>query len=334
MERDQYNKLCDFRHKIEEEGFYCTYSSESEFSELAYRQISNLVSKEILTDLEFSKFLKKKDEDSSYDVKIDYDRLETQADLVHDFDMSMINLALRHIGKQDISVLDIGCGSGYVTQSRFSIPEVSSVLAIDKSNDAISKANSEYSDPKFSFVQMDVSEKLDINQTFDLIFCGLTLHHIGNWEALLRRAWSLLNDDGVIVIRTPDDGLKLSYPRTAEFQELLDLSREVTGGSDRIHGRKIYTCAKRLKPAPTNIEYKFNPQTVTCDDQVYRKGMFEDNFSYRGNYVYRLAQESPHDKAKQEFARSVQRKTLELQRLFVDEEQFFVSIDIGVVICK
>ena len=56
---------------------------------------------------------------------------------------------------------------------------------------------------------------------FDLIFCGFVLHHLKNPKEVLRKLWSMLNSNGVLLVRTFDEGLKLDYPPDKDLMFLL-----------------------------------------------------------------------------------------------------------------
>lgn len=92
-------------------------------------------------------------------------------------------------------ILDLGCGTGDLTK------EISlsgaNVIGVDSSADMIAKAKSKF--PELEFYQMDARElKFDI--LFDAVFSNAVLHWIPEKEIVIKKMYSLLNDNGRIVL--------------------------------------------------------------------------------------------------------------------------------------
>ncbi len=126
---------------------------------------------------------------------------------------------------------------------------------------------------------------------FDLIFCGFVLHHLENSEKALKKLWSMLNPNGVLIVRTFDEGLKLDYPPDKDLQFLLSTFRSTRGGSDRYHGRKLYSHIDRLEPKPSRTEMIFEIYSTAGMTREQRLDYFEWVFSFRADPAFALARE-------------------------------------------
>ena len=109
---------------------------------------------------------------------------------------------------QEISknkVLDVG--TGYGLWSNYLIDQHYQVIGIDPSlniNQYVTQINS------FPFVNIDF-ERYQTNQTFDQIHMFDVLEHFLEPKEMLKKAHSLLNDDGLIYIQVPNV-LGIKYP--------------------------------------------------------------------------------------------------------------------------
>jgi len=97
--------------------------------------------------------------------------------------------------KPSETILDLGCGTGDLT-NEISLSGAN-VIGVDRSADMIAKAKFKF--PELEFYQMDARElKFDI--LFDAIFSNAVLHWIPEKEIVIKKMYSLLNDNGRIVL--------------------------------------------------------------------------------------------------------------------------------------
>jgi len=120
----------------------------------------------------------------------------TLYDKSHDFVSKYGEGILSYLNPQPgETILDLGCGTGDLTKEIFLAN--SHVIGVDSSTDMIEKAKSKF--PEIEFYQMDARElKFDI--LFDAIFSNAVLHWIPEKEVVIRNMYSLLNDNGRIVL--------------------------------------------------------------------------------------------------------------------------------------
>ena len=229
---------------------------------------------------------------SSYDVTEDRKRLRIQAKAIEDFDSRQIKKVMKLLqeGNQIIKILDVGCSDGFLTVSRFEEFENIEVVGIDISKEQINIANNENSSEKFQFKVVDVTEGLkELEFGFDLIFSAYTMHHLKNSDIIMSKLWDKLNPNGVMMVRSPDDGLKVNFPFDDNMDYLISTTDKIAGSSDRTHGRKLYTFMKRCDPKPKKIDIEYFMDDTSNLNADKREDFFEDNYGYRQKYAKQLA---------------------------------------------
>ena len=104
--------------------------------------------------------------------------------------------------KPQMSILDIGCGSGY-DLGRISerVDRNSSLYGLDLSEKSILAAKKEYnSDPRFRFLYGDTSNAIDFDKdTFDVVFSSNMLECITDKHFLIKEVHRVLKPGGQVV---------------------------------------------------------------------------------------------------------------------------------------
>lgn len=107
------------------------------------------------------------------------------------------------------TVLDAGCGTGY--GSDFLARQGGyDVVAVDISEEALAEARKHYRRPNLKYVQANVerlAESPDVPKRVQAVINLENLEHLQNPQDFLRGARALLDDDGVIVVSSPNGDL-------------------------------------------------------------------------------------------------------------------------------
>lgn len=108
--------------------------------------------------------------------------------------------------KRNISVLDIGCGTGDYIEifNNYGV----NYLGVDLSSYAIDKLKIKY--PEMSFICGDIF-KVELDKKFDVIFLSEVLEHIIDEQKLLKKINNLLKTNGVLILSVPYDPKLWSY---------------------------------------------------------------------------------------------------------------------------
>ncbi|MBQ2920495.1 MAG: methyltransferase domain-containing protein [Oscillospiraceae bacterium] len=189
---------------------------------------------------------------SKYVVQhIEDERLALQNEILRRFDDDVYQRVMGQYS--NARVLDVGCGTGDMLIGKISSFQISAFLGIDRSSRQIETARAHYGGDAYTFCQMDVegedfSEELRLQlgamgiDSFDVINISMLLLHLNDPMKLLTRLYSVLSEDGIIIIRDIDDGLNFAYPDpTNAFERIYRMCEHDEQSGNRRNGRQIYT---------------------------------------------------------------------------------------------
>lgn len=96
--------------------------------------------------------------------------------------------------------LEIGCGTGKNTEWLASIAD--KVLAIDLSEEMLTKAKQKISAENVKFIQADINKEWSFtdNKNYDLATFSLVLEHIENLDLVFQKLYEVINTNGIVYI--------------------------------------------------------------------------------------------------------------------------------------
>ncbi len=110
---------------------------------------------------------------------------------------------LPNIEKKNIKVLEVGCGTGYVTRLLLEKYENISITALDIASGMIdvSKNLLDKSKDRVRFIVGDI-EDIILEEKFDLIISNATFQWFNDFEKTLKKLTSMLSDEGQLCFST------------------------------------------------------------------------------------------------------------------------------------
>lgn len=144
-----------------------------------------------------------------YDQYHDENRNRKYSSLISDnnftyfYTQKYVKKVLALLEKQDLEVLDLGCGVG--TIDFYLAQKGHTVTGIDISPDAINICNAvkkQFDFKNTQFVQGDV-QKTVFKKKFDLIICSEVIEHVEDDAGLLHTISGLLKNEGILLLTTP-----------------------------------------------------------------------------------------------------------------------------------
>lgn len=107
------------------------------------------------------------------------------------------------IQERPSSILDIGCGRGFYTNKLSSIPSVKMIVGLELNDLYLSEAKKGCLSPKVTYFNQDFYLWKN-KKKFDLIIMSEILEHLADDKLALKKAVSLLNENGKIIITVPN----------------------------------------------------------------------------------------------------------------------------------
>ena len=119
----------------------------------------------------------------------------------HEREKPFYDLLKMVIPKENMHILDLGCGTGALTYKLHESLKAESTLGIDLSQEMLKKAPTHILN--LNFQREDISS-FSFNNRYDLIFSNAALHWVSRHDQLFPRLFKALKDDGQIAIQVPD----------------------------------------------------------------------------------------------------------------------------------
>jgi malonyl-CoA O-methyltransferase len=127
-------------------------------------------------------------------------------------------LTLKKSGTSSMNILEIGCGTGYLTAKLLQQFPKATIMAIDLAPGMIELAKQRIADERIRFLCGDI-EEMELNERYDLIISNATFQWLNHLEKTLSRLSSLLKREGMILFSTFGD--KTFYELHTSFYRAL-----------------------------------------------------------------------------------------------------------------
>lgn len=106
--------------------------------------------------------------------------------------------------RPDLSVIDLGCGTGELTSRLLDYLENSKVQGIDSSAEMLEKAK-HFETSRLSFVKRSIEDQLNLNDTFDLIISNAAIQWCNEHKELFPRIISKIKKGGQLAVQIPSN---------------------------------------------------------------------------------------------------------------------------------
>ncbi len=146
--------------------------------------------------------------------------------------------------RDDMSLLDVGCGPGNITADLAQRVVSGTVIGIDQSSDVIARASRDFpstTHPNLSFRVGDVYHLDFADATFDVVYVHQVLQHLGDPVGALREMSRVLKPSGLLAARDADFGGFMWSPADPVLDGWLTLYHEITSrnGAQADAGREL-----------------------------------------------------------------------------------------------
>lgn len=269
-------------------------------------------------------------------------RLNVQQELLYSFDMPVYEKYLE--GRENLCVLDIGCGNGKALMSRLGKrDEVSKIIGVEFNQSFVDKANEEYQSENVNFYKLDVESEDFLDEIeeimdeqgikkFDWINILAVMSHLKSPYHLLKTLRKICAKNAVIFIRNIDDGLNIAYPdENYYFERAFDMIAKCDTTGYRRSGRELYTLLQRSGYRDISIE-KLGLNSAGMDYSE-KEAFFDTIFKFLKNGIKITATNNPKNKEIQAEKEWLDKHFDDIEEAFLSKD-FFVNFGFLIVVAK
>lgn len=106
--------------------------------------------------------------------------------------------------RPDLSVIDLGCGTGELTSQLLDYLEDSKIIGIDSSAEMLEKAK-HFETSRLTFAKRSIEDQLNLNDTFDLIISNAAIQWCNEHKELFPRIISKIKQGGQLAVQIPSN---------------------------------------------------------------------------------------------------------------------------------
>jgi ubiquinone/menaquinone biosynthesis C-methylase UbiE len=190
--------------------------------------------------------------------------------------------------RDDMSLLDVGCGPGTVTADLARILAGGDVVGVDASRLVLDAARSHAQALGFANVRFEQANAYELpfdDDTFDVVYAHQLLQHLSDPVAALREMRRVAKPGGLVAVRDADYAAMAWYPESAGLTEWNTLYHEVTHayGFEPDAGRRLLSWVQEaglevLVPSASSWCYA-TPTDRQWWGQVWAERCVESNFA-------------------------------------------------------
>ncbi|WP_034681049.1 malonyl-ACP O-methyltransferase BioC [Caldalkalibacillus mannanilyticus] len=103
--------------------------------------------------------------------------------------------------KKELTILEIGCGTGYLTEKLGQAFPLAHITAVDLAPGMIEVARTKLSSPRVHFICGDI-EEMELVASYDLIISNATFQWFNDLENTLHKLYSHLSEEGSLCFST------------------------------------------------------------------------------------------------------------------------------------
>lgn len=186
-----------------------------------------------------------------------------------------------HLKNMKLTVLDVGCGGGILSESLGRLPFIKHVTGIDLTPECITvaKGHSQLDPMLKGKISYQLKSLESTKGKFDMITCFEMLEHVDQPMEILNHSWKRLNEDGILFLSTINKSL-VSWFTTIFVAE--DILRLVPRGTH--HVNKFVNAKDILRWFQNNRMGEFELLDLKGVMYIPTKGWCEHNCSDVGNY--------------------------------------------------
>lgn len=268
-------------------------------------------------------------------------RLQMQNNLLSSYEMPVLEKIID--GKDNLSVLDIGCNVGSKTVKLFSLDSISCVIGVEYNKDLAIIAREEYGKGKFSFYHCDVESDVFLRMIhsvmeekhidgFDIIYLSLVLMHLSDVKKLLVKLHDILKPDGkLFIIESNDSASSLSGDENGLLDTFLQILKKDKYSGNRDVGENINEILSAC--GYENICNWYDAICAMQGEVEKKNSIFITFFTYLIEDVLLLLEAEPENEEYKEWAQWLEQNYDKLRNLILQDDSV-VSMGVRILTCS
>ncbi len=164
------------------------------------------------------------------------------------------------------TIVDLGCGTGHLTELLRRRWPHAATIGVDSSQEMIDRAHNDH--PEIDWIVADV-DRWRTQDPVDLIFSNAALHWLGDHETLFPRLVSQLSSGGVIAIQMPDNWGEPTHRIPAEILDSGDYPESASNALMRDRVAPPLEYREWMLPLEVDMWRTTYYQQLTGDDPVW-----------------------------------------------------------------
>jgi|SRR6185312_4440333 len=162
--------------------------------------------------------------------------------------------------KNDLSVLDLGCGTGEITRMLADSLPGSIVMGIDSSGEMLHESN-KFTKDNLEFRQISIEEIVKSDERWDIVFSNAAIHWVEDHHTLLPNIIKLLNTNGQLAIQIPSNHTHFTHTAIKSIASTEPFRKALNGWTRTIPVLSIEAYAEIL--------YKNNIRNINVFEKIY-----------------------------------------------------------------
>lgn len=171
-----------------------------------------------------------------------------------------------HQDKHEVkNILEIGCGTGYLTSTLVELFPTAHITAVDIAPGMIVEIKSKFKNKNVDFICEDI-EEIELNDTYDLVISNATFQWFNDMPKTLQKLYAALNPKGLLCFST------FGKQTFCELKECFEKTRQVMNMNEPVYpGQSFY----HLDELATLCQYAHANKNTEGEILVQSKELFE-----------------------------------------------------------
>ncbi|WP_026885538.1 malonyl-ACP O-methyltransferase BioC [Clostridium beijerinckii] len=177
------------------------------------------------------------------------------------------------------NILEIGCGTGYLTYALTEIFPSAHITAVDIAPGMIAEIKSKFTNNSVDFICIDI-EEMELNNTYDIVISNATFQWFNHMPTTIKKLYTALNPNGMLCFST------FGEYTFRELNECFNKAKQALCIKESIYsGQPFYSLNELTTLCKNAIETKANNNEILIESREILKYEYFNNCK---NFFYSI----------------------------------------------